>query len=341
MNTYDYIMKKLEEIISVDSPSGFTARAAEKIKSELSSLGFSPVMTNKGGVFCELGGEGEGLLITAHIDTLGGMVKEIKANGRLKITPLGGLIPVNTETECCRIYTRGGKLFEGTFQLENASVHVNGNYSKEERSFDKVEIVIDEDVKNEEETKALGISVGDIVCAEPRFKVTESGYIKSRFLDDKLSAAILLGLAKEISENKFRPAKKIYLHFTVYEEVGHGGTASIPEDTTEILSVDMGCVGEGLSCTEKQVSICVKDSAGPYNYDMTTKLIELAKENKLSFAADVYPYYGSDADAAVGAGHDLRHALIGAGVYASHGYERSHVEGMKNTFELTKAYTEN
>lgn len=341
MYTYDYIMKKLEEIISIDSPSGFTARAAEKIKSELSSLGFSPVLTNKGGVFCELGGEGDGLLITAHIDTLGGMVKEIKANGRLKITPLGGLNPANTETECCRIYTRGGKLFEGTFQLENASIHVNGNYSKEERSFDKVEIVIDEDVKNEEETKALGISVGDIVCAEPRFKVTEGGYIKSRFLDDKLSAAILLGLAKEISENKCRPAKKIYLHFTVYEEVGHGGTASIPEDTTEILSVDMGCVGEGLSCTEKQVSICVKDSAGPYNYDMTTKLIELAKENKISFAADVYPYYGSDADAAVGAGHDLRHALIGAGVYASHGYERSHVEGMKNTFELTKAYTEN
>ncbi|MFR1809526.1 MAG: peptidase M42, partial [Pygmaiobacter massiliensis] len=181
---------------------------------------------------------------------------------------------------------------------------------------------------------------GDYVCFDPRLTVTETGYIKSRFLDDKLSVAILLGLAKSISEKETVPAREVWLHVTVFEEVGHGGCASVPAGVQEILAVDMGCVGDDLGCTETQVSICAKDSRGPYNYDMTTKLIALAKEAKLDYAVDVYPYYGSDADAALEAGHDLRHALIGAGVYASHGYERSHKEGVKNTYQLVKAFVE-
>ena len=197
--------------------------------------------------------------------------------------------------------------------------------------------MLDEKADSREETEKLGIMAGDFVCFDPRTTVTKTGYIKSRFLDDKLSVGILLGYAKYLKEENITTERMVY-HITVYEEVGHGGAASIPEGVTEVISVDMGCVGDGLSCKETQVSICAKDSRGPYNYDVVTGLIKAAKDNDLDFAVDVYPYYGSDADVALTAGYDVRHGLIGAGVYASHGYERSHKDGVKNTFELLRAY---
>ena len=175
---------------------------------------------------------------------------------------------------------------------------------------------------------------GDFVCFEPRTVITKSGYIKSRFLDDKLSTAMLLGYAKHLKDDQVTPKRRTYLHMTVFEEVGHGGSASMPDGVKEVLSVDMGCVGDGLSCKEHQVSICAKDSRGPYHYDVVSSLIEAAKVSGADFAVDVYPHYSSDADAALTAGYDVRHGLIGAGVYASHGYERSHVDGVKNTMLL-------
>lgn len=174
----------------------------------------------------------------------------------------------------------------------------------------------------------------NIVCFDPRTTITESGYIKSRFLDDKLSVGILLGFAKFVKEEKITLSRTVYHHITVYEEVGHGGAASIPADVTEVLSVDMGCVGNGGACTEHQVSICAKDCHGPYNYEVVSNLITAAKRQKLDFAVDVYPHYGSDADVALTAGYDVKHGLIGPGVYASHGYERSHKDGVLNTFLL-------
>ena len=201
-----------------------------------------------------------------------------------------------------------------------------------------MEVVLDENVTSEEETRKLGIMEGDIVAFDPRTTITEKGYIKSRFLDDKLSVGILLGFAKFLKEEKITTKRKIYHHITVYEEVGHGACGTVPEGVTEILSVDMGCIGDTLQCNEHQVSICAKDSVGPYNYEVVTNLIKAAKEHNIDFAVDVYPHYGSDADAALEAGYDCRHGLIGAGVYASHGYERSHVDGARNTLELLKAY---
>ena len=168
--------------------------------------------------------------------------------------------------------------------------------------------------------------------------MTESGYIKSRFLDDKLSSAILLGFAKYLKEENITPDRQIYLHFTIYEEVGHGGSAPVPEGVTEAWSVDMGCVGEGLTCTERQVSICAKDKGGPYNYDIVSKLVALAEENGIDYAVDIYPFYGSDVEATLKAGYDIRHALIGPGVFASHGYERSHKDGVLNTLRLIMAF---
>ena len=266
------------------------------------------------------------------------MVAEIKANGRLKLTPLGGLRAENAETENVRVHTRTGKIIEGTVQLCNASVHVNGEYGEAKRTFDTVEAVLDEDVKTAEATRALGIEVGDIVCLEPRTRITSSGYIKSRFLDDKLSVGVLLGLAKYLHDTGKTPARRVYAHVTVYEEVGHGGSGSVPSGVTESISVDMGCVGDGLTCTEKQFSICVKDSGGPYSYEVVGKLIDAAKKEGADYTLDVYPHYGSDVEATLRAGFDIRHGLIGPGVYASHGYERSHLDGVEHTLRVLKGY---
>ncbi|MBO5618095.1 MAG: M42 family metallopeptidase [Pseudobutyrivibrio sp.] len=336
----DYIVKQTEDILAIDSPTGFTANAAKHLMAEYEKLGFKPELTTKGGVLVDLGGSDadDAILIEAHMDTLGGMVSKIKANGNLEITPLGGFNPNNGESENCRIYTRDGSVYEGTLQLNNASVHVNDDYSSTTREFNCMEVVIDEEVSSADDTKKLGIMIGDIVAFEPRTRVTKSGYIKSRFLDDKLSVGILLGQAKYIADNKITTDRKIYHHITVYEEVGHGACGTVPAGVTEILSVDMGCIGEGLDCKETQVSICAKDSAGPYNYDVVTNLINTAKANDIDFAVDVYPHYGSDADAALKAGYDVKHGLIGAGVYASHGYERSHKKGAENTFRLLINY---
>ena len=336
----DFAWEQAAELLAVDSPSGYTAQAARWAKNAFEELGFSAQITPKGGVLADLGGKDpqNALLLEVHTDTLGGMVAQIKSNGRLKLTNLGGLKAENCETENVRIYTRNGNVIEGTFQICNPSVHVNGSYNDTKRSFDTMEVVLDEDTASPEQTRALGIEVGDIVCFDPRTRRTSSGYLKSRFLDDKLSVGIVLGFAKYLRDNGITPSRKVYVHVTVYEEVGHGGCASVPAGVTEAISVDMGCVGDGLSCTEKQVSICAKDSGGPYNYDITTRLIEAAKKTGADYAVDVYPYYGSDVEATLKAGFDIRHGLIGAGVYASHGYERSHIDGVYNTLKVLCGY---
>ncbi len=338
----DFAVQKTVELLSIDSPSCYTKEAVEWVTAEFGKLGFRTIPTNKGGVLVDLGGKDRknALLIEAHTDTIGGMIAEIKSNGRLRITGLGGVHPNNVEAENVRVRTRSGKVIEGTMQLHNPSVHVNGEFSDTKRSFDTMEIILDEDVKSEEDTRTLGVEVGDPVCFEPRTRITESGYIKSRFLDDKLSVGILFGFAKYIADNHIVPERKIYLDITVYEEVGHGGSASIPDGITEGISVDMGCIGDGLKCTEKQVSICPKDAGGPYSYEVTGKLIDAAKKTGADYAVDVYPHYGSDVEATLRAGYDIRHGLIGPGVFASHGYERSHIDGVKNTLLVLLGYTD-
>ena len=338
----EYAWEKTETLLSIDSPSGYTAKAALWVKEAFEKLGFEAAITTKGGVIADLGGENaeDALLLEAHADTLGGMVAEVKGNGRLRLTGLGGMNPNNGEAENVWVYTRGGKVIDGTLQLCNASVHVNGSYSDTKRSWDTMEVVLDEDVACADDSRKLGIEVGDIVCFEPRTRRTASGYLKSRFLDDKLSVGILLGFAKYLADNGITPSRTVYVHVTVYEEVGHGGSASVPTGVTEAISVDMGCVGNGLRCTERQVSICAKDSGGPYSYEVVGKLIDAAKKTGADYAVDVYPFYGSDVEATLRSGVDIRHGLIGAGVYASHGYERSHMDGVYNTLKVLAGYLE-
>ncbi len=336
----DYAWEQAVAILAIDSPSGFTTNAALWAKKAFEALGFDAKSTTKGGVLVDLGGKNaeDALFLEAHIDTLGAMVAAVKGNGRLKLSNLGGMNANNGETENVRVYTRDGKVIEGTLQLCNASVHVNGEYSATKRDFNTTEVVLDENVSSAADTRKLGIEVGDIVCFDPRTRRTASGYLKSRFLDDKLSVGILLGFAKYLKDNGIVPQRRVYVHLTVYEEVGHGGSAGVPAGVTEAISVDMGCVGDGLQCTEQQVSICAKDSGGPYNYEVVGKLIDAAKKMQADYAVDVYPHYGSDVEATLRAGYDIRHGLIGAGVYASHGYERSHIDGVYNTLKVLCGY---
>lgn len=343
MNQYlDYIIKQTEAVLSIDSPSGYTKEVVDYVMEEYKKLGYNPIQTIKGGILIDLGGKNkkDGVLLEAHMDTLGAMVAEIKENGRLRLTPIGGMEANNAEAENCRVITRFHGKYDGTFQLNNASVHVNKDYAEKKREYKEMEVVLDEAVFTKEDTEKLGIRVGDFVCFEPRTRMTEKGFLKSRFLDDKLSVGILLGYAKYLKDENICLKRAVYEHITVYEEVGHGGAASVPEGVTEAISVDMGCVGEGLQCDEYKVSICAKDSRGPYNYDVVSNLIKAAEENKINYAVDIYPYYGSDVDVTLAAGYDIKHGLIGAGVYASHGYERTHKDGINNTFQLLKAYLE-
>ena len=336
----DFIVEETCKILAIDSPSGYTDNCVDFVMTEFRALGYEPVKTTKGGIIVDLGGKNtdDGVLLETHLDTLGAMVSEIKGNGRLKVTNIGGMNANNAEAENVRVVTKFNGTYEGTLQLIDASVHVNGQYNATARAWDKMEVVLDEIVSSKDDVMKLGIRVGDFVCFDPRTRVTEKGYIKSRFLDDKLSVGILLGYAKYLKDEGITPERRVYGHVTVYEEVGHGGSASVPAGVTEAISIDMGCVGNGLGCTERTVSICAKDSGGPYTYSVVRGLIAAAEKTGAEYAVDVYPFYGSDVEATLRAGYDIKHGLIGAGVYASHGYERSHRDGVENTLKLLCGY---
>ena len=332
-----YSLDQTLRLLSIPSPTGYPRQVCDALVETLRGLRFSPRTLRKGGVVCPLGGEGRPIVLASHVDTLGLMVRAVKLDGRLAFTCLGGPSLQAVETENVTVLTRDGRRYTGVVELRNASKHVNRELGAQKRDEDHMEILLDELVSSAQDVRALGIDVGDYVLLDPRVRVTSSGFIRSRFLDDKLSAGMLLALARGVAEGTVRLSRKVTLFFSVYEEVGHGASCGLPEDTEDLLVVDMGCVGEGLTCREQQVSICAKDSSGPYDYEMTGELIALAKSNDIDYAVDVYPAYGSDAAAALRAGHDVRFALIGAGVYASHGYERSHRKGVENTLRLIEA----
>lgn len=335
-----FSVEQTMRLLSIPSPTGYTAQVTAYLMDTLKEMGFQPVQNRKGSVCCTLGGEGRPLALAAHVDTLGLMVRSIKSNGALMFTRVGGPSYQAVETENVTLVTRDGRSYSGVVQLHNASVHVNREVDEEKRNDSTLEVLLDENVSSREDVEKLGISAGDFICLDPRARVTESGYIRSRFLDDKLSAGMLLALARGVADGQLRLARKTTVFFSVYEEVGHGASTGLPADTEDLLVVDMGCVGDNLNCTEQQVSICAKDSGGPYDYAMTNELISIAREKEIDYAVDIYPSYGSDAGTALRSGMDIRYALIGAGVYASHGYERSHVKGVENTLRLMEEYVQ-
>lgn len=340
INYLDYTIKIFEDLVKIPSPTGDTGFAVDYLAHLLKEMGIKTDFTKKNAIIATIPGRvrEKNKVISAHVDTLGGMIKEIKSNGRLKISQIGSFSWNSIEGENCIIFNSSGKRFTGTILFNKSSVHNYGSIPKEEkRTEDNMEIRIDEYVKNKEDVEKLGINVGDFICFEPRTNITSNGFIKSRFIDDKLCVAIIIGTLKSIIENKVLPKYDIKILISNYEEVGHGASW-IPENAFQILAVDMGSTGEGQNSDEYSVSICAKDSSGPYDLYMKKRLVELANKNKIDYKIDIYNYYGSDAGAALKAGHEVQHGLIGPGVDASHTYERTHKDSVLNTMKLLEAY---
>lgn len=335
------IISYIENLCTRPSPTGFTKKCEKYLMEEFKKLGYEPYQNNKGNVIVPIyenkNNKNDGLLLSAHIDTLGLMIRSVKEEGGLQVTTLGGF-PLNYgEFENVKIFTRDGKEFEGVFRLNEPSVHGSENPKNSKRSFDEMEVVLDEIIESDEDVEKLGIGAGDFVAFDPRFRYS-NGFIKSRHLDDKASSGVLLALAKEIKDENLKFNRNIYMMFTTYEEVGHGASSGHPEGIKDMIAVDMGVVYDDLKTNDRMVSICAKDSSGPYNFDLTNDLINTAKEIGIDFAVDIYPFYGSDASAAMSSFYDYRHALVGCGISASHGYERCHEKALLGLFNLLKTY---
>jgi putative aminopeptidase FrvX len=335
----DYVMRIAKELLEINSPSGFCFEIINKIGQLAGEFGYSFETTRKGcGIITVQGRSSEKVIgLSAHVDTLGAMVRSITHKGTLKFILVGGSLVPTLDGEYCTIRTREGRLYTGTFLSTSPSVHVFEDSKTKPRDPQNMEIRIDENVTSKKDVETLGISPGDYVFVDPKTTITESGFIKSRFIDDKGSVACLISLLEYMSRNGVVPSYTTKIFFSTYEEVGHG-SSYIPKDITEMLAVDMGCIGDDLSCTEYDVSICAKDSGGPYDYNMVSRLIELARKNDIKYAVDIYPMYGSDVGAALRAGNNIRGALIGPGVHASHGMERTHYSALENTIKLLYSY---
>ena len=333
-----YVIETLKNLVNIPSPSGFTKEVMSYVEKEARSMGYECYYTNRGGLVIQVNGSNEETIgLSAHVDTLGAMVRSIAGDGTLNFTSVGGFTMQSIEGHYCKIHTRDGRVYEGTILCKSPSVHCQDDARTRERSEENMMIRIDEVVKSKEDVLALGINSGDYVSFDANFKYTESGFIKSRHLDDKASVAVLLGLLKELRDGKITPAYHLNLLISNYEEVGFGASY-LPKEIKEFVAVDMGVIGGDLNGNEYSVSICAKDSSGPYDYELTNQLIELAKENKIDYVVDIFPHYGSDVSAALRGGNNIRGALIGQGIHASHGLERTHETALMGTVDLLKAY---
>ncbi len=335
----DYLLDTAMKLLTCDSPSGYTREVLALTRSIAENLGFKTHQTKRGGLVVMVEGRDNSKKVAcfAHMDTLGLIIRSITDRGELLFSPIGLPTLPTLDGEYCRIYTREGKMYTGTILSLSPAYHVHKDAATRPRDEGNMYIRLDMPVYSKKDVEDLGIRCGDMICYDSKTVLTESGYLKSRFLDDKASVACLLTSLYLMKQENIRPQHFTYFVFTVYEEVGSGGSWQ-PDDLDEFLIVDMGCIGPELNCNEHQVSICSKDTDGPYDYEMTSRLVHLAEANQVNYAIDVFPYYGSDAFAAWKSGCDAPAALIGTGVHASHGMERTHVDGMLNTLNLILLY---
>ncbi|MCL2675147.1 MAG: M42 family metallopeptidase [Firmicutes bacterium] len=338
-----YILATMREIIEIDSPTGFCSTVADKVIEIVREMGYSVRKTNKGSVEIDIKGENCGettkklVGIASHLDTLGAVVRAVDDSGGIKFSTVGGLNLATCDGEYCRIYTRDGRFYTGTFLSNHASVHVYSDAKTLARDAANMYIRLDEKLKTAQDVHNLGVENGDFIALDTKFTVTDSGFVKSRFLDDKASVAVILAALKTLSDKKQKPKYDTRVILTVYEEVGHGA-ASCGEGLSEVLAIDMGCVGGDLKGDEYNVSICAQDASGPYDYEFTSRLINLAKKHEIGYVVDVFPFYASDVSAMLRGGRDVKGALIGSGIHASHGMERAHVDGLLGTYRLVMAY---
>ncbi|HNW34957.1 MAG TPA: M42 family metallopeptidase [Candidatus Ozemobacteraceae bacterium] len=328
----------LRDLENIASPSGYTEEIAQHLLAVAAKKGISGRLTNKGGVI--IGNHpAPTLLVSGHVDTLGAMVSHINGDGTLAMTKIGGPLLPSFEGNYLSVCTDGGMRYRGTLLLNNPAAHVNRAAESTERKPESMHVRLDVDVKTAADARKIGIEVGDFVCFDARFEHTDTGFVKAHFLDDKAGSAVMLSTLLELGPANLKKLPVCFF-FTTYEEVGHGACAGIPGSVREMLVVDMGVVGDRVAGDEYSVSICAKDSSGPYDLGVRRKLVELARRHGIPHKVDVFPFYGSDGSAALRAGHDLRVGLIGPGVSASHGCERTHETGLNATRDLLKAYLE-
>lgn len=335
-NTMEFLM----QLLRTRSVTGNTDLATEMVKTRMESLGLEVKVTRKGSLVATMEGTtDDSAVISAHIDTLGAVVSRITSEGYLKYHCVGGFTAGSIEGEYCQVETFTGKLVPGTILFSKTSVHAHGREkSSAKRSHEEMYIRLDDTADSAEAVKELGISVGNYIHFEPRALHMSSGYIKSRHIDDKAGVAVLVGVAESLVKQKVKPSRNIHFLFTVHEEVGHGAAGWLPENVSDFLAVDMGVCGADQTSDEKKVTICAADSSGPYNYELTKHLINLSEMNSISYVVDTFPFYGSDAGAAMRMGLDARHALVGPGVDTSHAIERTHEDGIKATIDLVTIF---
>lgn len=336
----DYLVQTLVDLLNTPSPTGDTDYAIGFVQGELESMGVTTHRTIKGALVASLDGHrsDKPRALTAHVDTLGAIVKEIKPNGRLKLAALNGLMWPTVESEGLSIATRSGQQIRGSLVLTNGAAHVNRDAHTAPRNADTLEVRLDERTTRAEETRLLGIEVGDFVYFDPRVEVSQAGFIRSRFLDDKACVACALAAIRALVQAGTTPAQSVSFLVSNFEEVGHGGMDSLPNDLHEMVVLDMACIGDGLQGDEFHCSICVKDSSGPYSKNLTDKLRLLSGRVGIDLRPDVYPYYSSDGSVYWRAGGQAEVALIGPGVDTSHGYERTHIDALKDLAQLIAEY---
>ena len=338
-----YLTEFLIGLLNTPSPTGYTEAALAYTEKALADLlpEAPRTATRKGALAVTWPGAAadQPRALTAHVDTLGAMVKEVKHNGRLKLTKIGGFSWHTVEGEGLTVLAASGGRVRGTLLPVKASSHIHGGeLDKLERTDENLEVRLDARVSMADDVQALGLGVGDFVAFDPRVEVGEAGFIRSRHLDDKACVAIMLAAVKAVLEAGRQPAQRTTLHISNYEEVGHGGAAGFPADLAELLTLDMAAVGEGQNSDEFSADICVKDSGGPYHLEMRRKLVSIAEAAGVPYRLDIYPFYASDGEALWRAGGDVRVGLVGPGVDASHSYERTHADSLENTARLVAEY---
>jgi putative aminopeptidase FrvX len=337
----EYLLRILVDLLNTPSPTGFAANAIEFVEGTMKDFSFLSIsQTRKGALIATWdGAENDSPRgLTAHTDTLGAMVKEIKPTGRLKMTRIGGFAWNTVEGEGCTVFTSQGESFRGSILLTKASGHVHGKQVNDlKRDDDNMEVRLDARTMDADQTRDLGIQVGDFVVFDPRVEVV-NGFIRSRHLDDKACVACICATIKSIHEAGLQPAQTTTFHISNYEEVGHGAASGFPANLAELVAVDMAAVGEGQTSDEFHATLCVKDSGGPYHHGLNKKMRQLAEDFQIPHKVDIYPYYGSDGEAYWRAGGDVAVALIGPGVDASHNYERTHMEALIATTQWLIAY---
>ena len=336
----NHLLTTLTDLVQTPSPTGDTDYAVALVEGELSNLGAKCRRSPKGALIAELDGiaSDSPRALTAHVDTLGAMVAEVKTSGRLRLTALGGLMWPAVESEGVHVATGSGRQVRGSLVLTNGAAHVNRDAHTAKRDATSLEVRLDERTSSAEETRLLGVEGGDFVYFDPRLEMSPAGFIRSRFLDDKACVACVVAAVKAIREAGNTPAQRTSILISNFEEVGHGGVDGLPSDLHELVVLDMACIGAGLRGDEFHCSVCVADSGGPYSRSLTDKLRGIADRRGIDLRSDVYPHYQSDGTAYWRAGGCGQVALVGPGVDTSHGYERTHQDALLDTASLIAEY---